>query len=127
MIRTTPPSRRLAALLAVALLALAVGPATATVADALGDDARTYCERMGHTMPSEVPDEAPADPQACCVSAPEVPRDAVVPSSPTDLDRSVTAVLTTLALSVRVARTPLRATDPPPGPRRHLILSVFLV
>ena len=127
--RRSSPSRALAALLAAALLALAAGPAVAAVGDALADDARSHCERMGHTMPPEAPDDAPAGVAACCVSAPEAPSSAVVPAPPASPDRPVVAAVEAPEPPVAVHREPAppRDTGPPPGPRRHLALSVLLV
>ena len=126
--RPSLPFRGLAALLAAALVALAAGPAAAAVVDALGPDARSYCERMGHTMPDEVPSEAPVDPLACCLTAPEAPADAVVPAPPPLPDESVAVLATVEPLppAPRPQAAPLD-TGPPPGPRRHLTLSVLLV
>ena len=128
MTRPSLPFRGLAALLAAALVALAAGPAAAAVADALGPDARSYCERMGHTMPEAPPDDAPADPMACCVSAPEAPADAVVPAPPPLPEEPVAAlaVVESLPPAPEPQAAPLD-TGPAPGPRLHLALSVLLV
>ncbi len=129
MPRPTPPSRGLAALLAAILLATAAGPAAAAVVDALGTDTRSHCERMGHTLPSEPPDDAPSDTSTCCIRAPEAPRDAVLQTPPTAPERIVTAVVEREEpppANPAGAMQP-RDTGPPPGPRRHLALSVLRV
>lgn len=129
MPRPSPPSSGLAALLAAALLAFAVAPAAGAVADALGDDDRSYCERMGHTMPPETPDNEPFDPAACCVSAPEAPRDAIVPAPSPVPEEAVAAALVVLPPppTAPASGPAPRDTGPPSGPRLHLALSVFLV
>ena len=127
MTRPTHPFRGLAALLAAVLLAAAVGPAAAAVADALGEDTRSHCERMGHTTPSGAPDGAPADTSTCCISAPEGPRDAVAPAPPAPLEPVVAAALAVLAPPAVVPAAAPPDAGPPPGPRRHLALSVLLV
>lgn len=128
MTRPSLPFRGLAALLAAALLALSAGPAAAAVAGALGPDTRSYCERMGHTMPDEAPIDAPADPMACCLTTPEAPADAVVPTPPSLPDELVAALAAVEPLppGPRPQAAPLD-TGPPQGLRRHLTLSVLLV
>lgn len=133
MTRSTSPFPGLTAFLAVAVLACAVGPAAGAVAGELGGSDLSHCERMGHPMPSdmpgeEAPGETPADASTCCVSAPEVSRDAVAPIPPPDVARALAAVLVAVSSApVEVPRALPPDTGPPPGPRLHLTLSVFLV
>lgn len=125
--RRPSPFRALAAFLAATLVTLAAGPAAAAVADALADDARSYCERMGHTMPTEAP-PAPSDPAACCVSAPEAPEGAVVPAPAPSVPEVVVATcVRPVERGLTVALYPPRDTGPPGGLRLHLSLSVFRV
>ncbi len=119
MTRTASLFHRLAALLAVLLLALAAGPATAAVvADVLGPGG---CD---HPCPPPA-----ADVPTCCAPAPAVPHDAAsLPVLP--VHDGVPTVLVTETAVPRVlprVRTKPRDTGPPAGPRRHLALSVFLV
>lgn len=134
MLPNRSPFRAVAAVLVAALLVLSLSPTAGAVASVVGDDDRSYCERMGHTMPPETPDdegpgEAPSDGATCCVSAPEAPRDAVVPAPSPLPEGAVAAALATLAPPPTVpASAPApRDTGPPPGPRLHLAFSVFLV
>lgn len=138
MTRTASPSLGLVASLAAVLLAFAVGPTAGAVAGTLGDDDRGYCERMGHTMPGEMPSdempsgeapgEGPVETSTCCVSAPEAPRDAVVPSPTPALTRTLAAAAVALApVPAEAPQARSRDTGPPPGPRLHLAHSVFLV
>lgn len=129
MTRTASPFPGLAAFLAAVLLAFALGPSAAAMASALGDDDRSYCEQMGHTMPmEEAPTDTPVDLTTCCVTAPEAPRDAVVPAPSSGVERALTLALVALAPApAKAPQTRPRDTGPPPGPRLHLALSVFLV
>ena len=134
MVPNRSPFRAVAAVLVVALLAISLSSTAGAVASVVGDDDRSYCERMGHTMPPETPDDegpqqAPLDDAACCVSAPEAQHDAVVPAPSPLPEGAVAAALATLAPSPTVpASAPVpRDTGPPPGPRLHLAFSVFLV
>jgi len=133
MTRTASLLFGLPAFLAAALFALAVGPTAGAMARALGDDGRSYCEQMGHAMPDpmpgeEAPGEMPLDLAACCVNAPEAPRDAVIPAPPPALERALVTAL--VALSPTPVEAPQAApldTGSPPGLRLHLAFSVFRV
>ena len=120
MTRTASPSFGLAALLAVALLVLAAGPAAATVVAAFGTDC---CHES--CPPPEAPDSGPT----CCAQAPAASHSearALVPPA-TDVAHVARLVGTVRPLAVPSPHAPPRDTGPPPGPRRHLALSVFLV
>ena len=120
MTRSAPPSLGLASFLAVALLVLAAGPAAATVADAL---VNRCCSE------SCPPPEAPDDGATCCAQAPAAGHDVATAPAPLVTDAVLMAAVTgTVVLRATPrAHAPPRDTGPPPGPRRHLALSVFLV
>ena len=120
MTRSAPPSLGLASFLAVALLVLAAGPAAATVADAL---VNRCCSE------SCPPPEAPTEGPTCCAQAPAASHDVATAPPPPVTDAALEAVVTGTVgpRAAPRAHAPPRDTGPPPGPRRHLALSVFLV
>jgi len=111
-------------LLAAALLALAAGPAAATVADAL-DCCGDRCAMADHG-PSP---ETPAGAAECCVQAPATAPDAATLTAPPPAAALFWAVVPYAARHAAAPRetAPPRGTGPPPGTRRHLALSVLLV
>ena len=120
MTRTAHPSLGLAALLAVTLPVLAAGPAAATVADALVN---------GCCSESCPPPEAPDDGATCCAQAPAASHDVATAPAPPAHDGALVAIVTGTVVprATPRAHAPPRDTGPPPGPRRHLALSVFLI
>lgn len=130
MTRPAPLLRLGAALSAAILLSLAAAPAAMGMVDALGRDCdmEHTAERHAPCPMSEMP-SGEGSSAACCVLVPAALHEAaVVPAPPTAL-RAIVAVLWTAMPTRprRAATSPPRDTGPPPGPRRHLALSVLLV
>ncbi|MEM1043604.1 MAG: hypothetical protein AAGI91_13360 [Bacteroidota bacterium] len=122
MIRPSPLLPRLAALLALALVALAAGPSAAAVADALGPDC------CSEHCPMAPPANGPAEAPVCCAQPPAVAHDAAtVPPAPTDTEAPVAHETLAEPLAPPPREAPPTTTGAPPGPRRHLTLSVLLV
>ena len=119
MTRPAPLLSGLATLLVAALLSIAAAPMAAEI------PAATSC--CGDHCPSP---EVPGGAATCCTLAPPASHDAAtVPAPPAAPDALLALVNVHSAASLATPyAAPLpRDTGPPPGPRRHLTLSVFLI